>query len=360
MTTDYAVPTGEYIAEWLEDNDISQAELGRRLGYSAKHVSMMIRGAPVSAEAAGRLELVTQVPAWRWLQLETQYRQDLDRLAVQVDAPKVRELLRMLPVPQLQNRGCIAHNRTRPGHCLYDLMAFFRVGSIDALIHRVETAPLAAFRQGLGAKRGAVVSWLQIGELEAEGIEVSRTFRPENLEHLIPRLRQLSTHPSEHFGASLVDQLGEAGVRLVYVKDFSGTATYGATRWFRGNPLIQLSLRRRSDDTFWFTLFHEIGHAVMHLEKHKNQTFVATADPEESRWEPEADDFASSILIPGALTRRLASLGSIADVEAFASEIDIAPGVIVGRLQHDGLWGWEKGNSLKTSLMIREDDGSTS
>jgi HTH-type transcriptional regulator / antitoxin HigA len=353
--TDYAVPTGEYIAEWLEDNDISQAELGRRLGYSAKHVSMIIRGAPLSAEAAGRLELVTQVPAWRWLQLETQYRQDLDRLAVKVEAPKVRELLRMLPVPELQKRGCISHNRTRPGHCLYDLMAFFRVGSVDALIDRVEAAPLAAFRQGSGPKRGAVMSWLQIGELEAEELEITRTYRSENLERLIPKLRELSTRPPEHFGSSLVKQMAEVGVRLVYVPDFPGTATFGATRWFRGSPLIQLSLRRRTDDTFWFTLFHEIGHAVLHLEKHKGQTFVATADSEEDRWEPEADDFASKTLIPENQLSALPRLKSIKDVRAFAAEIGVAPGVVVGRLQHDGLWGWEKGNGLKTSLVIVED-----
>lgn len=355
MATDYAVPTGEYIAEWLEDHDVSQAELGRRLGYSAKHVSMLVRGAPLSAEAASRLELVTQIPAWRWLQLETQYRQDLERLAVNVDAPKVRELLQMIPVPQLQKRGCIAYNRTRPGHCLYDLMAFFRVGSIDALIDRVERAPLAAFRQGTGANRGAVVSWLQIGELEAEAIEVARTYRAENLKHLVPRLRGLTTRPPEHFGSTLVDELREVGVRLVYVKDFSGTATYGATRWYRGHPLIQLSLRRRSDDTFWFTLFHEIGHAVMHLEKHRNQTFVATASASDSRWEPEADEFASEVLIPESSAYRLGALATLADVQAFAEEIAVAPGVVVGRLQHDRLWSWDKGNSLKQSLVISDD-----
>ena len=353
--TDYAVPAGEYIAEWLEDNDVSQAELGRRLGYSAKHVSMIIRGAPLSAEAAGRLELVTQVPAWRWLQLETTYRQDLDRLAVKVEAPKVRALLQMLPVPELQKRSFIAHNRTRPGHCLYDLMAFFRVGSIDALIDRVETAPLAAFRQGAGSKRGAVVSWLQIGELEAEALEVTRTYRSENLERLVPKLRALSTQPPEHFGASLVERMSEVGVRLVYVPDFSGTATYGATRWFKGNPLIQLSLRRRADDTFWFTLFHEIGHAVLHLEKHRNQTFVATAEVGESRWEPQADEFASDTLIPARHTSALAGLQSIEDVKRFSTRIGVAPGVVVGRLQHDKLWAWDKGNALKTSLVIVED-----
>ncbi len=54
--TDYAVPTGEYVVEWLDENRISQAELARRMGVSAKHVSKLIAGALLSAEVATKLQ----------------------------------------------------------------------------------------------------------------------------------------------------------------------------------------------------------------------------------------------------------------------------------------------------------------
>lgn len=353
--TDYAVPPGEYIAEWLDENEMSQAELARRLGYSPKHVSLLVRGAHLSAEAAGRLELVTGVAAYRWLQLETLYRQDLDRLAVKLDAPKVKELLAALPVPELRKRGYLKHDRRKPGHCVYDLMAFFRVGSLDALFDRVSTAPLAAFRQGVGPKRGAVMSWLQIGEMEADGIEIQRNYRPENLSLLVPSLRSLTTATPEHFGETLVSRLAEVGVRLIYVKDFPGTKTYGATRWYRGHPLIQLSLRRRTDDTFWFTFFHEVGHAIHHLPGRHNQMFVDT-DDEKDQWETDADQFAGRTLIPQEVEHELVQLQTLQDVTDFAAKIGVAPGVVVGRLQHDREWSWDRGNGLRRSLMIVDDE----
>lgn len=41
---DYIVTTGDFIAEWMEGEDISAAELLRRLGVSRKHMSELLSG----------------------------------------------------------------------------------------------------------------------------------------------------------------------------------------------------------------------------------------------------------------------------------------------------------------------------
>lgn len=66
-TPNYVVSTGDYIAEWMEDEGINQAELSRRLGTSRKHVSELLSGkASLSHEVALDLERVTGVPARLW------------------------------------------------------------------------------------------------------------------------------------------------------------------------------------------------------------------------------------------------------------------------------------------------------
>jgi hypothetical protein len=43
--------------------------------------------------------------------------------------------------------------------------------------------------------------------------------------------------------------------------------------------------------------------------------------------------------------KRLRILSTPEDVEKFAMEIGIAPGIVVGRLHHEGLWEWSKATS---------------
>ena len=56
---DYIVPPGETIADLLDEHDMTQTELARRLGVSLKHINQIIKGsAAISAEIALGLEKV--------------------------------------------------------------------------------------------------------------------------------------------------------------------------------------------------------------------------------------------------------------------------------------------------------------
>lgn len=93
-------------------------------------------------------------------------------------------------------------------------------------------------------------------------------------------------------------------------------------------------MNRARNDILWFTLFHEMCHLLRHSKK---TTFVDLKGggiaPE---LEAESDAFAAKSLIPPAATFRLAELATAAQLQAFAKELGIAPGIVVGRMQHDG------------------------
>jgi hypothetical protein len=46
----------------------------------------------------------------------------------------------------------------------------------------------------------------------------------------------------------------------------------------------------------------------------------------------------------------LPGLNTLDDARQFADKIGIAPGMVVGRLQHDSLWPYSRGNQLKRPL----------
>jgi HTH-type transcriptional regulator/antitoxin HigA len=127
-----------------------------------------------------------------------------------------------------------------------------------------------------------------------------------------------------------------------------------AARWLTPTKaLILLSDRYKSDDHFWFSFFHEAGHLLLHSKK---ETFVskdekkAKKETQSTQEEQEANAFAANQLIPRGYESSLPLLHTDADVEAFAHELGIAPGIVVGRLHNSGHWDWSKGNRLRESI----------
>lgn len=97
--------------------------------------------------------------------------------------------------------------------------------------------------------------------------------------------------------------------------------------------MVALSLRQRRNDIFWFTLFHELCHVLRHSKK---ETFIdAKASGIAANLEEETDAFASRVLIPPHLASLLPYLTTEAQVVEFARKLDVAPGIVVGRLQHE-------------------------
>ena len=68
--------------------------------------------------------------------------------------------------------------------------------------------------------------------------------------------------------------------------------------------------------------------------------------------EPEADSFAASCLIPTDKYREFTDAGTNSEhvVTEFAEDVGVAPGIVVGRLQHDGHLPHSLLNGLKKSL----------
>ncbi|MBW2648051.1 MAG: ImmA/IrrE family metallo-endopeptidase [Deltaproteobacteria bacterium] len=152
----------------------------------------------------------------------------------------------------------------------------------------------------------------------------------------------------------------KSGVSLVFVPELPKTHVSGATKWLNTNKaMIILSLRHKMDDHFWFSFFHEAGHILLHG---KTEVFIeANNHIEKSEKEVEADVFASNILISKSNYKKLTSLTKFSrqSISAFAKELDLSPGIIVGRLQHDDLIPYSWLNKLKRKFAFSAQQSHT-
>jgi len=144
----------------------------------------------------------------------------------------------------------------------------------------------------------------------------------------------------------MIELCAQSGVALTFVPPIKGTRAYGATRWLTPRKaLIELSLRGKTDDHLWFTFFHEAAHILKHG---KRRAFIEGLE-EHNAQEEEADAFATDFLIPRAEYNEFLEEGVFTKsaIGCFAREVGIAPGIVVGRLQHDKHLDYSRYNNLK-------------
>lgn len=337
---DYVVTTGDFIAEWMTGEGVNAAELARRLGVTPKHVSELLSGkAPLTHPMALALERVTGVPARIWNRYESGYRGAVARRSADDDLAGQYDQAKAFPLPYLRKFGYItAPPRDRAG-AVRELLGILGVASFAAFWTTWSQGSVSYRRSAVGRNDApALAVWLALAERHHEDLRDLPDFDRAALEELIPEVRSLTRGDPARAMAEAVDRLGEVGVVLCFIPAVPGLRIFGATRWLNAHPVIQLSLLGRSDDQFWFTLFHELGHVLLHGDK------ALYLNGEQNTAENEADAYASDLLIPSAYQPRLPQNRDISAVVALADELGIAPGIVLGRTQRetkDYAWGHE-------------------
>jgi HTH-type transcriptional regulator / antitoxin HigA len=338
---EYAVPPGASLRATLEELGMTQAELAARADLSLKHVNQIAQGvAALTPETSLAFEKVTGVPARIWNQLEASYREKLarsdDRKSLSIDVAWLDEL----PIAELRRRGALS-NTTDKSKLLQEVCRFFGVANRQSW-ERVWRQPLAAFRRAANSDTGAVATWLRLAERKAEHMECA-PFDPTRFRIALREIRTLTSKDPREFEPTLRSICAQCGVAVVFLPEIKGAKCWGATRFVSSTKaVIQLSLRYKTDDHLWFSFFHEAGHLILHGKK---GTFIRN-DVYKDEAEQEANRFAETFLIPRQFEPRLRNL-ELKDISGFANQLGIAPGIVVGRLQSEGLLDWNRGNSMK-------------
>ena len=345
---DWASAPGDTLADMLDERSMTQTELAERLGMSLKHVNRVVKGAAsVSAELALGLEKVFGVSAAFWMTREAHFQIDRARQQQRRDLVSAVTWAKQFPVAELRKRRLLPREG-EGAELVEQLLGFLGVAHPDQW-----PDPKVAYRktQKFKSDAYALSAWLREGELKAAEIDCA-PYNEDRFLDVLQDVRSLTQLETAGWWPALQDRCAAAGVAVVIVDSYPKSRANGATRWLTPDKaLVQLSVRYLWADIFWFSFFHEAGHVVLHRKKER---FVelpgrdTAADAASQQQENEADRFAARTLIPRTREHRLRGL-DLAEVEAFASNLGISPGIVVGRMQHDGL-PHNQGNDLRKKV----------
>lgn len=242
------------------------------------------------------------------------------------------------------------------------VLRFFGVSSPECW-QSAWQATSVAFRQTqvFEARSEAVAAWVREAEIVASQVPLAE-FDEGKLRRSLDELRGL-TRENTQAGLDQAQLIcSKAGVAVVLVPELPNTRISGCARWLSDtHAMVGLTIRYKWDDQLWFTFFHEVGHILLHREV---RSFVVdnaadhmgddVVDSDMARYEQEADRFAADTLIPpAALAEFLRVHGKTLtndEIHEFAEAVGVGPGIVIGRLQHDGVIKHWQGNDLKQKL----------
>ena len=335
FTPDYAIPPGETLSETLEELGLTQKELSLRMGRPEKTISGIISGnTRITQETALELEKVTGVPASLWNNLEAQYRETLARLHQQQERQAQVDWLKQFSYTKITQLRILPAVKAKTER-VEQLLQFLGVPSPnewEATYLKMQGS--ARETKKADSELGDLSIWLRCGELLARQMNCAEYDKKSFLRALL-EIRSLTSQPPATVWNEVQSLCNQAGVALVLVPELPKTRISGFTRWMTPQKaLMQLSLRYKTDDSLWFTFFHEAAHILLHGKK---DIFLEGRGTQSTK-EEEADQWASDFLIPlqgwQTFLTNLPERITKSHILSFAQEQGIAPGIPLGRLQH--------------------------
>jgi HTH-type transcriptional regulator / antitoxin HigA len=350
---------GEMVQEYLELNGWSQRDLARRTDLAPKTISEICNGkAPITPPTALAFERVFRRPAHLWLNFQRQYDEAQARAKESERFFKWSDWLRKFPLKEMRERNFAIPEGTSD---MDSLLNFFGVSSPESW-RTVWDAYSVSYRQthAFKVREESVAAWVREVEIQARAFPL-RNFDEHLFVASLPKLKSLSRlRVDESMISVLQETCANFGVAVVIVPELPNTGISGCARWLTDTKaLVGLTLRYKTDDQLWFTLFHELGHILLHRNK---KLFVVdnaaedlidrVVDPEMQKFESEANQFSSDTLVPPTeLSEFLRKKEFTSEsIYSFAERIGVGPGIVVGRLQHDKILKPHQGNAFKQTL----------
>ena len=333
----WASNPGVTISRLLNASHLGIREFCDQLELSRDAGAALISGQlEVDKTIALKLSKVLGSSPTYWLNKERQYREDLERMMVSDES---KHWMESLPLSDMVKYRWIDPH-LRGSSKLKACLDYFDVRSSNDWDRKYRNLlSQVAFRtsDSFDSTPQAVITWLRQAEKQCEELECE-DWDAEAFRAAVQHARNLTTEKDPSvFLPKLRRLFSKCGVALAIAPTPKGCHASGAVYFSSETKAVMiLSFRYLSDDHFWFSLFHECGHLLLHRDE---GLILELSKKNKSRIEEEADRFSSELLIPAEYEEELLGLGrgQLRKIYKFAKKLRLSPGIVVGQLQYRGV-----------------------
>ena len=322
---------GYYIKEIVEESGLTQEDFAKRLDTTPKNLSLLIRGEQnLSIDIAMKLSRMIGTSVSYWLNLQNAYDALIAEFKSKEELAQERLIFSILDYKYFREYFNLPDLPRKIDEQIVQVRNFLNVATLTVL-KKPDMA--VSFRSATGEMSEANIvkanTMVQIATniaLKTEAPKFNKPLFEEAVRYALTLTKDHST-----FYPLIKEAFCKVGVIFVILPNISGSKINGATKKVGNNIMLLVNDRRLNSDTFWFTLFHEIGHIM-------NGDYGISFDSESGEQEEIADKYAEDMLIPCDQYQQFIAENrfDIQSIRRFAKRIDRDPGIVLGRLMNDG------------------------
>lgn len=341
---------GYYIKEIVDDSGLTQEDFAKRLDTTPKNLSLLIRGEQnLSIDIAMKLSRLLGTSVSYWLNLQNSYDALVAEFKSEDELIKERIVFESLDYKYFKDNYGLPNLPEKIDEQIIQVRDFLNISTLRVLTKKDMAVNFRSSTENLSMnstiKANAMV---QIATNKALKINAPK-FNKQKFEKAVSYALTLTENHND-FYPLIYNAFFEAGVIFVILPNLPGSKINGATKKIGDNIMLMVNDRRLYADSFWFTLFHEIGHIM-------NGDYGISFEKETGEQESLADLFAEDQLIPRKQYTEFTeqSIFHLDAILQFAKQINRDPGIVLGRLQNDMLVDYNDQtlNALRKKYLVK-------
>lgn len=323
---------GYYIKEIIEESGLTQEDFAKRLDTTPKNLSLLIRGEQnLSTDIAMKLARMVGTSVSYWLNLQNAYDALLTEFKSDEELIIERKVFESLDYKYFRDNFGLPALPRKIDEQIKEVRSFLNVATLKVFTRRDMAVSFRSSTTELSeANTIKANAMVQIAVNKALKVDAPKFNKHRFADAAKYALTLTRNH--DEFYPLLYKSFLDAGVIFVILPNLSGSKINGATKKIGDNIMLMVNDRRLNADSFWFTLFHEIGHIM-------NGDYGISFERENGEQEDLADRYAEDSLIPAGRYQEFLSKKQfdLHTITVFADQINRDPGIVLGRLQNDGI-----------------------
>lgn len=347
----YYFHPGYYIEELIDSLGLSQSEFAAQMNTSEKTLSLLVNGKQsLTRDLASKLSRMTGMSAGLWLGYQSAYDAAEAEIKSQESLEADKAILSDLDYQYfIDYFNAPASTRSNWKEKIKWLRQIFSLSSLTIL----KEPDLSLNFRTLGSElreKNIVCTNAMLMLARKQFRKDEPPFETERFEETVNALKMIMNQTEPNI-PQVRDILSRGGIELVFLPNLRSSKIRGAVKKQGKRMLLMVTDSRHNLDSFWFTLFHELGHIN---NGDTASITISGASNINDNSENAADLFARDQLIPKKDYERFIEQNdfSLTAISTFSKEIKRIPSIVIGRLISDKYLDYKRDSNLIASEKI--------